>query len=219
LPHLKRATASFCRFAAAESERSFYVGVLDRLGVGVLFLDPASRILSANNMARAILAEQDGTGDIGGRLQIHHAAVARIVHAAIRSVCDESSNDNAPPARVIRIDRPSGRPPLGLIVKSMPAPYQLQAPIRRCAVVLISDPDRADDSHAKSLAEFWGLTPAESALAVHLIRGDNLDMASASLGIRRNTARAQLRSIFAKTDVHRQSDLARIFLNSATKLL
>jgi DNA-binding CsgD family transcriptional regulator/PAS domain-containing protein len=219
LPHLKRASALFCRIATAESERRFYIGVLDRLGVGVMFIDRTGTILFANGLASAILDEQDGAGKMGRRLLIRDTVVARVVQGAIRTVCDEPRDDGLLQARVIRIDRPSGRPPLGMIVKSMPAPYERQAPIRHCAVVLISDPDRTYDGQAESLAEFWGLTPAETALSLHLIRGNNLDDASAALGIRRNTARAQLRSIFAKADVHRQSDLARLFLNSPTKLI
>ena len=47
-----------------------------------------------------------------------------------------------------------------------------------------------------------------------ILKGANLDQAAAELGIARNTARAQLRSIFAKTGVSRQSMLVSLLLKS-----
>jgi DNA-binding CsgD family transcriptional regulator len=60
----------------------------------------------------------------------------------------------------------------------------------------------------------YNLTKAEVNLAKLLAEGANLDQASAELGIARNTARAQLRSIFAKTGVSRQSMLVSLMLKS-----
>ena len=64
------------------------------------------------------------------------------------------------------------------------------------------------------LMSLYNLTKAEVALAKLLAEGANLDQASADLGIARNTARAQLRSIFAKTGVSRQSMLVSLMLKS-----
>ena len=46
----------------------------------------------------------------------------------------------------------------------------------------------------------------------------SLEEAAEALSIRRNTARAHLRSIFSKTGVRRQTELVRIFLNSVVLL-
>ena len=45
-----------------------------------------------------------------------------------------------------------------------------------------------------------------------------LEEAAEALNIRRNTARAHLRSIFSKTGVRRQTELVRLFLNSVVLL-
>ena len=45
-----------------------------------------------------------------------------------------------------------------------------------------------------------------------------LEEAAEALNIRRNTARAHLRSIFSKTGVRRQTELVRIMLNSVAAL-
>jgi len=66
--------------------------------------------------------------------------------------------------------------------------------------------------------QLFQLTPAETALAIQLANGLSLEEAAEALNIRRNTARAHLRSIFSKTGVRRQTELVRIFLNSVALL-
>ena len=80
------------------------------------------------------------------------------------------------------------------------------------------------DASSKSLAsevvtkQLFNLTKAETALAMELANGLSLEEAAEVLNIRRNTARAHLRSIFSKTGVRRQTELVRIFLNSVAWL-
>ena len=69
-----------------------------------------------------------------------------------------------------------------------------------------------------ALAKLFGLTPAEASFAVLLGDGLTLDEAAAEQGIARNTARAHLRSIFAKTGVSRQTMLVRLIVTSLAQL-
>jgi DNA-binding CsgD family transcriptional regulator len=66
--------------------------------------------------------------------------------------------------------------------------------------------------------QLFNLTKAETALAMELANGLSLEEAAEALNIRRNTARAHLRSIFSKTGVRRQTELVRIMLNSVVAL-
>ena len=65
---------------------------------------------------------------------------------------------------------------------------------------------------AGSLQSAFGLTPSEAALAVGLSQGETLAGIARSRGTSVNTVRVQLRSAFAKTGCHRQSDLMRLVL-------
>jgi DNA-binding CsgD family transcriptional regulator len=58
------------------------------------------------------------------------------------------------------------------------------------------------------LVKAFRLTSAEARLASTLASGDGVDAASAKLAIGRETARTQLRAIFAKTGTRRQAELA-----------
>ena len=56
------------------------------------------------------------------------------------------------------------------------------------------------------------LTPSEAKLACIIARGAPPDIAARELKISRETARNQLKSVFAKTDAHRQSELVALLL-------
>src|SRR5215831_7478613 len=57
------------------------------------------------------------------------------------------------------------------------------------------------------LKQAFGLTFAESRLVTNLAGGEALDDAADRLEIGKETARSQLKSVFAKTDTCRQSEL------------
>jgi DNA-binding CsgD family transcriptional regulator len=65
---------------------------------------------------------------------------------------------------------------------------------------------------AAILAKTFGLTPSEAKLACIIARGAPPHVAARELSISRETARNQLKSIFAKTDTHRQSELVALLL-------
>jgi DNA-binding CsgD family transcriptional regulator len=65
---------------------------------------------------------------------------------------------------------------------------------------------------ATILARTFRLTPAEARLACVIARGASPGIAAGELKISRETARNQLKSVFAKTDTHRQSELVALLL-------
>ena len=65
---------------------------------------------------------------------------------------------------------------------------------------------------APILAKTFGLTPSEAKLACIIARGVPPIIAAQELKISKETARNQLKSIFAKTDTHRQSELVALLL-------
>ncbi len=80
------------------------------------------------------------------------------------------------------------------------------------------DPDIPTSPERDVIRQIFGFTPAEAMLSMELINGRSLDEAAEVIGIRRNTARAHLRSIFIKAGVTRQSELLRVLLNGVVGL-
>jgi DNA-binding CsgD family transcriptional regulator len=62
------------------------------------------------------------------------------------------------------------------------------------------------------LRSAFGLTIAEARLASRLASGDSLDDAANMLCVTKNTARVQLKAVFAKTSTHRQAELVALLM-------
>jgi DNA-binding CsgD family transcriptional regulator len=60
---------------------------------------------------------------------------------------------------------------------------------------------------AKVMATAYGLTPAETRLLASLLTGHTLAETASALGVAMTTVKMHLENIFAKTGVHRQSEL------------
>lgn len=93
-------------------------------------------------------------------------------------------------------------------------PAMISNPLADCqAIVVLVDPDARKRPDAAILHRAFDLTDAESRLATLLGFGDSLDDICDQLHIAKETGRNHLKSIFAKTGAHRQSELV-IMLSS-----
>ena len=95
-----------------------------------------------------------------------------------------------------------------VIARMLPVPCSARSPFvgARALVVLTTIGGRARPAPAP-LMSLFGLTPAEARLASTLAGGLDPARAAQEIGVSRVTARNQLRTIFAKTGTHRQSEL------------
>lgn len=75
------------------------------------------------------------------------------------------------------------------------------------AVVILIDPDDVSRPPQAALQAAFGLSEAEARLAARLASGEPLEIVTEKFGIAKETGRSQLKSIFAKTGVHRQAEL------------
>jgi DNA-binding CsgD family transcriptional regulator len=64
----------------------------------------------------------------------------------------------------------------------------------------------------------FGLTPAEARLVLRLVSGDSLRSAAKALGIKYETVRTHLKSIFQKTGTRRQAELVIVVIRSLSEL-
>jgi len=114
----------------------------------------------------------------------------------------------------MHIPRAGAQPDLGLVARAVPPATGAQGRGMPSVAVFIRDPQLAAEPPQQVISRLYGLTAAEASLAMLLANGLTLDEASLALSVSRNTARAHLRSVFAKTGVTRQSGLVRLILNS-----
>jgi len=215
IPHLRRALNIHNLLDRSESISELYAQAISRLSVATLVLDESGSVLRVNPVAQSILASGDGLKLVGGRLEATYPSDNRELQRLIRSAFSE---DTLKTAEAMSVTRPSGQVNLGLVVEPIPSMDWADEKGKPAALVYIRD------AASKSLAsevvtkQLFNLTKAETALAMELANGLSLEEAAEILNIRRNTARAHLRSIFSKTGVRRQTELVRILLNSVVAL-
>ncbi|MCZ6830763.1 MAG: helix-turn-helix transcriptional regulator [Gammaproteobacteria bacterium] len=218
LPHLRRAIQIHARLNRTESERDVYAGAVEQLSVATIILDAEGRVLHTNSVAAGILAMKDGIAVLEQELQLGNRAANERLQQLLSTAIGAQRAGETSMARALRVRRPSGLPDLGLVLRPIPAAEWAEGQSSPCVVVFISDPRGQENASQQMLAELFELTPAEANLAIKLARGLSLAAVSAEQNISQHTARAQLKSIFAKTGATRQAELVRLVLKSVASL-
>jgi DNA-binding CsgD family transcriptional regulator len=217
-PHLRRAIQIYAKLSRTTSERDLYAGAVDQLSVATIILDEQGRLLNTNALARSLLDQADGLTLRGAHLHIEGRDINKELQEALATIIKAQQGGETSVVRALRIPRSAGRSDLGLVIRPVPASEWSEGQSSPCAAVFISDPDLRESASQQTLAELFDLTPAEANLAILLARGLNLAEVSETQHISQHTARAQLKSIFAKTGVSRQAELVRLVLKSVASL-
>lgn len=214
LPHLRRAIGLFARLQRIESERSLMEQTVSQLSLGSVLLDEHRQVLHSNRAAQNIALENPDTLSLGTQLAIrvdHQSARFRqLLERAIAA--HHSAEINV--VQALSLPRSEQRLPLNLVLRPLPPGDAIDGQALPAVAVFISDPEYKSAAPVDILQQLYGLTPAESRLATALADGLSLDAASEMLHISRNTARAHLRAIFAKTGVTQQTMLVSLLLKS-----
>ena len=218
LPHFKRSVRLRSRVEGIESERRLYAVAMDRMQIGTVVLNEHGAIVRSNTVADSILAEKDGILVVKGRLHAEYALEDRELQRLIKSGLSQTSRSAPAVTEAISLTRPSGQPKLGVLVRSIPASEVSDANDWPQVAVFIRDPKHQPHPSHELVRRLFGFTSAEVSLALLLTNGLTLDEAATELNIRKNTARAHLRSIFSKTGVTRQTMLVRLLLNSVASV-
>lgn len=218
VPHLIRALRIHSRLSEVESERSVYANVMTQLSVATILLDEQRRIVRTNMLADALLARKDGLKVVEGRLALEHRINNQRFHELVQEVAQAQHGGVTTIARAMAVDVRQGEAPISLVLRALPVSDRPDGSTEAVIAVFISDPNEQPRTSIELLSELLRLTTAEAKLAVMLADGHSIETVSDELGISRHTARAHLRSIFAKTGVTRQPLLVRLVLKSLASL-
>jgi len=218
LPHLRRALHVHNLLDRSESMGALYSQAIGKLSVGTVVLDESGKVLEQNLIARELLSSNDGLKLVGGRLEASYPSDNRELQQLIRNAFVRNAGTPPTIAQAMSVSRPSGQVSLGVVVEPVPSQEWAEGKGQPAAVVYIRDAAGKSLASMAAAKQLFNLTPAETALAMELANGLSLEEAAEALNIRRNTARAHLRSIFSKTGVRRQTELVRIMLNSVAAL-
>lgn len=207
-PHITRSFAMSRRLALGEGVQAHW-RMAETSPHAVMLLDRHRRVVEANARATRLLEagtiltrERSGAIDFvdaGARAALDAALGAITAHRLVHFEGDFTAGKQA--VSVIPLQR-AGPP-------SSPV-YQLfdDIPI---ALLVVQSPQPTDTLFRVRYA----LTPAETALVSALAHGQSLAGYAEAKGLSVFTVRAQLKAVFAKTNVHRQGELVGLFLRSS----
>lgn len=217
-PHLCRAIEFYAKLNRIASERDVYAGAVNQLSMASIILDEQGRILTTNATGQSLITAGNGLGVRDDHIFIEGRDINKELQQSLDTIIRAQQKGETSVVKALRVPRAGGLSDLGLVIKPAPASQWSEGQSSPSAVVFISDPDLPESTSGQMLCELFALTPAESILATALARGLSLAEASHLQGISQHTARAQLKSIFAKTGVSRQAELVRLVLKSVASL-
>lgn len=176
---------------------------LGLVGRPALAIGRFGAVLDVNAMADSLFDDELSVRN--GRLSIRDAD-ARAAFERFVACAGSTADTAALPAHSIVVRRRS-KPPV--VIGVLPVPAAVRTPFLGArAILTLTELTPGRGPNAAVLMESFGMTPAEAKLAAIVAEGVSLEAAAARLGIARETARAQIKSVFGKTGTRRQSELA-----------
>jgi DNA-binding CsgD family transcriptional regulator len=201
-PHLARAGFLSCRLAFERMRAA--VLALDQLGLPACLIGHNLRILAVNPRFEAML----------DRLIQDRCLRISLVNRNADALLAEALNqlrlpENGSAVRSIPVPASDEEPPVILHL----------VPIKRAAndifcgvtaILVVTPVVPAEVPTAEVLQGLFDLTPAEARVARAVARSETIETIAKEFGVSKGTVRNQLKAVFAKTGVARQTDLARL---------
>lgn len=215
IPHLRKSMQISVKFAQSRQERELLTECLSKISQGVIVLNDFGKVVFLNDSAQKLVDANDG-------LQIKRDGILTAVYLSdtkrLRMLTDgvfkPSLERRTAHGGILQVSRPSGLRPLSLLISPF-SEYRGLFGSKKFALIFINDPERKMEKIEPILSEIYGLTAAESKLAVILAQGKSLGEATHLLGVKPNTTRTHLKRIFSKTETNRQSELVKLIVSNS----
>jgi DNA-binding CsgD family transcriptional regulator len=181
-------------------------------------VDRHCRVLAANAKAQELFSDRGlhvGARDL---LRFADAGTDKAFAERIRRLCSVGS-DAASAVEDLSLTLPRGAfamtiMPVSQNLRSMALSGVLPIFLPEVVALVVMRP-RAETTPAETLQRRYGLTKSEARLAAALPNGGTLLDVASRLGISYETARTQLRAVFVKTGVNRQSELVALVVKQS----
>jgi len=207
MPHLQRALRVSMHLGEIQVRQGCLAEALDRLPTAVFLIAGDGRVLYMNHAAERLVANGGGLAidrdGISTARPSDTAAFRRLIgRAALTSA--GSGNDAGGTMAVSRTD---GRRPLDVLVSPIRLKDVNPFLDTAAALVYVSDPDAMSMSAAAALQRRFGLTSAETRVAMRIGEGKTIRQIAELLHVSPHTVRTQLKAVLAKTGTARQGEL------------
>jgi len=204
-PHLTRALHLHGKLLELKHAASAAASVVDTLDVALVGLDANGKVCFLNSMAESMLRAGEILRIQDGRIVPHDAHEAAALKRLLETACTRELGTVPGGAITVR----KGNRSLHLVVLPYEACNDL-FPERTKVFLTITDPDARPKSRSQLLGELFGLTPAETRVAMLLASGFEPNDIAERTRTTGHTVRSHLKAIYQKTNVGRQSQFTRL---------
>jgi PAS domain-containing protein len=208
MPHLRRMAMVARHLRGAELLARSAHAALNALPQPVLLLDRQGRMVFANTAGETLVAGGDGlaVGRVG--LTASQPAAARQLEAVIARAARAPGGT----AGTLRLPRPSGQPPLAVVVMPLRREWLdvYLMPELPAVLVCVSDPASRHHPRPTMLARLFGLTSAEADVAARLLTGEEVRSIAARIDRSVHAVRHLLARLMARTETWRARELVRL---------
>lgn len=218
LPHIQQAIRLHRQLRGYELSESVMDEFIGHLPVGFLLVGDTGCILRMNREAERILQEQDGLSQRQRKLLAHWRPDDQQLQFLQRQALKTTFGNGVAPGGVLAVQRPSGKPSYTVMVSPVDTSGQLFETHRAAVVVLICDPARRPAVQPDLMKKLFGLTKAESLVAVCLMEGKDPAEIAEELHISKHTVRDHLKRLYSKTYTSSRAALVQLLLRSVTSL-
>jgi DNA-binding NarL/FixJ family response regulator len=181
--------------------------ILGALSIAVLVCDYAGKVMTLTNAAETLLTAGRGLQMVDGRIRASRPDDAEALSEAIAAVgqADISADCRLLRTVVVRGDSI----PLVIDVFSLPSQHSLDLPDSTCAVMLVARGAAGGNRRKASILQImYGLTGAETEIALHLAEGRTATVIASDRNVAIGTVRSQIKTLLAKMGVRRQVELS-----------
>lgn len=207
LPHVQRAAAVTRRLRQADFNLDAEANGTGSGEVAALAFDDAGRPCWLNAAAETLLRRGDPLRRVGQDVAaLTPEATRRLEHALARAGGRAGA---LPEAGAVLLPRAEGIGTATAIVQPLRGQRHWTAPRQPTALLLLRMPDGLAQ-RGSALQRMFGLTDAETQVALDLLQGLTLAEAAQRSGRSRNTLRSHLARLMEKTGTSRQVDLVRL---------
>lgn len=206
-PHLQRAIRIHKEFSRLRAREQTLQDAMSRLALGVIEISMDGQLSYCSEMAQRMLAQHPALSiSDDGRLRVcdgaQQKALQALIDDALADVPDRRKRNLA-----MGIEHGDRAHPLVVMVAPAATPGAVN--------LYLSDPWLPSAVSPEVLQSVYGFSPAESRVAMALVNGLGLREIAEAHGVKEETIKSQLKSLFAKAGVSRQQDLVRVLLKSA----
>lgn len=203
-PHVRAAVRT--QIALGHQGAQIIAGTLEALSLAAFVCDRFGAVKAMTPTAEALVSKGDALRLKNGQLRAANPADTRLLTEEIDAAVGVIIRPQTARTSAVVIRSALGEP-LALTIVPLPRTEHAFSFDPRVLIVARA-PDAQDPTRTRALLQSaYGLTAAEAEVALQLGNGEHAEAIAGSRGVSVTTVRAQIRSIFAKLGVRRQSEL------------